>query len=91
MEVIFTMLTRHGRLSLIVGKGALGLAEAVVNACEGTREGQFFKFLYRDEEPLEKKIEIIVKEMYGGSGIILSEMARNKLALYTAQVGKFYR
>ncbi|KAJ3062391.1 C-1-tetrahydrofolate synthase, cytoplasmic, partial [Rhizoclosmatium hyalinum] len=44
-----------------------------------------FKFLYDLDLPIEKKIEIIAKEMYGADGIELSELAKNKIEVYTRQ------
>ncbi len=64
------------------GEGALPLAHAVIKACEGESE---FKFLYDVNLPLEKKIEIIAKEMYGADGIELSEEARKQIETYTRQ------
>jgi methylenetetrahydrofolate dehydrogenase (NADP+)/methenyltetrahydrofolate cyclohydrolase/formyltetrahydrofolate synthetase len=64
------------------GEGAVPLAEAVIKACEGESE---FEFLYDVNLPLDKKIEIIAKEMYGADGIELSEEARQQIDLYTRQ------
>lgn len=64
------------------GSGATQLAHAVVTASKQTSH---FKFLYPLELPLETKIEIIAKEMYGSSGINLSEVAKKKLELITKQ------
>jgi methylenetetrahydrofolate dehydrogenase (NADP+) / methenyltetrahydrofolate cyclohydrolase / formyltetrahydrofolate synthetase len=64
------------------GEGAVPLAEAVIKACEGESE---FKFLYDVNLPLEKKIEIIAKEMYGADGIELSEEAKKQIEMYTRQ------
>src|SRR5579862_4625543 len=47
------------------GAGAANLGKAVVAACE---KPSHFKFLYPLEMSIKEKIEIIVKEMYGGSG-----------------------
>ena len=67
------------------GAGALPLATAVVNACEKSKK-EDFKFLYDLDLSIEQKIETIAKEMYGAAGIELSELAKKKVALYTAQV-----
>lgn len=64
------------------GAGARALAEAVVAVCEGTSE---FKFLYDLNLPIEKKIEIICKEVYGADGIELSEQAQKQIETYTRQ------
>ena len=50
--------------------------------CEGDSQ---FKFLYDLEQPIEKKIEIICKEIYGADGIELSETAQKQIETYTRQ------
>ena len=50
--------------------------------CEGDSQ---FKFLYDLEQPIEKKIEIISKEIYGADGIQLSELAQKQVDTYTRQ------
>lgn len=64
------------------GAGARALAEAVVAACEGSSN---FKFLYDLKIPIEEKISIISKEIYGADGIELSELARKQVDTYTRQ------
>ncbi|KAI0709483.1 C-1-tetrahydrofolate synthase [Earliella scabrosa] len=64
------------------GAGARALAEAVISVCEGESN---FKFLYDLELPIEKKIEIISKEIYGADGIELSELAQKQVETYTRQ------
>ena len=64
------------------GAGARALAEAVVEICEGTSQ---FKFLYDLELPIEEKITIIGKEIYGADGIELSDLARQQVETYTRQ------
>jgi methylenetetrahydrofolate dehydrogenase (NADP+) / methenyltetrahydrofolate cyclohydrolase / formyltetrahydrofolate synthetase len=64
------------------GTGARALAEAVVETCEGPSD---FKFLYDLELPIEKKIEIISKEIYGADGIELSDLAQKQVDTYTRQ------
>lgn len=64
------------------GAGAKDLAEAVIEACEGESQ---FKFLYDVNLPIEEKISIISKEIYGADGIELSELARKQVETYTAQ------
>ncbi len=66
------------------GAGALELANAVVNACDSVKSAPF-KFLYDVELPIATKIETICKEMYGASGIALSELAQSKIETYTRQ------
>ena len=64
------------------GAGAQALAEAVIATCEGESN---FKFLYDLAQPIEKKIEIISKEIYGADGIELSELAQKQVETYTRQ------
>jgi len=64
------------------GSGARDLAEAVINICEGDSE---FKFLYDLELPIEEKISIIGKEIYGADGIKLSDLAHQQVDTYTRQ------
>ncbi|MBV9742728.1 MAG: formate--tetrahydrofolate ligase [Acidobacteriia bacterium] len=62
------------------GAGAVQLGEAVVAAC---RKPSHFKFLYPLEMGIKQKIETIVREMYGGSGVVYSPEAEKKIDLYT--------
>ncbi|KAI4527658.1 FTHFS-domain-containing protein [Schizophyllum commune Loenen D] len=64
------------------GKGARALAEAVIETCEGESQ---FKFLYDLDQPIEKKIETICKEIYGADGIELSELAQKQVDTYSRQ------
>ncbi|KAF8507340.1 C-1-tetrahydrofolate synthase [Hysterangium stoloniferum] len=64
------------------GAGALNLAKAVVEVCEGPSN---FKFLYSLETSIEDKITAIAKEIYRADGIELSELARKQVELYTKQ------
>ncbi|KAI0372878.1 FTHFS-domain-containing protein [Pilatotrama ljubarskyi] len=64
------------------GAGARALAEAVISVCEGSSN---FRFLYDLNLPIEKKIEIISKEIYGADGIELSEQAQKQIETYTRQ------
>ena len=58
------------------GKGGIGLANEVLEVIE---QPQDFKHLYELEQPLEDKIEIIVKEIYGGSKVTFSSKAQKQL------------
>ncbi|KAK1232203.1 tetrahydrofolate synthase [Marasmius sp. AFHP31] len=64
------------------GAGARALAEAVVATCEGPSG---FKFLYDLNLPIEEKITIISKEIYGADGIELSDLAKKQVETYTRQ------
>ena len=62
------------------GAGAIKLAEAVVATCELPTD---FKFLYDLDLSIKEKIEIIVREIYGGDGVEFSEKAEEQIAIYT--------
>jgi len=64
------------------GAGAVNLAKAVVAACEKPSN---FHFLYPLEMSIKDKIETIVREMYGGSGVEYSPEAEKRIELYTRQ------
>lgn len=58
------------------GDGAVEFADAVIDACE---EPNDFKFLYELDTPLDKRIELIAKEVYGADGVSYSADAAAKL------------
>ncbi len=58
------------------GEGAVELAETVVAACE---EENNFKFLYELDMPLNERIELIAKEIYGADGVSYTPEAEEKL------------
>ena len=62
------------------GAGAVELGRAVIRACE--MPGQF-RYLYPLDIPIKRKIEIIVREMYGGAGVEYLPEAEKKIELYT--------
>jgi formyltetrahydrofolate synthetase len=62
------------------GAGAVDLGKAVIAAC---RKPAHFRFLYPLDVSIKQKIETIVREMYGGSGVQYSPEAEQKIALYT--------
>jgi methylenetetrahydrofolate dehydrogenase (NADP+) / methenyltetrahydrofolate cyclohydrolase / formyltetrahydrofolate synthetase len=64
------------------GRGARALAEAVIAICEGESA---FRFLYDVTLPIEEKIEVIAREIYGAEGIELSEAARAQVETYKRQ------
>ncbi|KAJ8330975.1 tetrahydrofolate synthase [Batrachochytrium dendrobatidis] len=66
------------------GAGAVDLANAVVAACS-SHDPKQFRFLYNLDASIEEKIATIAREMYGASGIELSEAAKKKAETYTAQ------
>ena len=58
------------------GEGAAALAEAVVKATELPSS---FAPVYPLDESIERKIEAIVRRVYGGDGILLQPAARKKI------------
>ena len=62
------------------GAGAVALAEAVVKACQKPND---FHFLYPLELSIKEKIEMIVREVYGGAGVEYLPEAEKKIAAYT--------
>ena len=59
------------------GKGAMELAQNVVDICEENKNT--FKFLYDDNLPLFKKIERIGQEIYHASEVVADTKVRNQL------------
>ena len=57
------------------GEGALEFADAVIDACN---EKNDFKFLYPNELPLRKRVELIAKEVYGADGVDFAPEANAK-------------
>jgi formate--tetrahydrofolate ligase len=64
------------------GAGAISLAEAVAHAANRPTQA---RLLYPDTLPLKDKIERIVTQVYGGSGIELSSAAEERLDVFTGQ------
>jgi methylenetetrahydrofolate dehydrogenase (NADP+) / methenyltetrahydrofolate cyclohydrolase / formyltetrahydrofolate synthetase len=62
------------------GQGALALAEAVVKAAN---EPSHFNFLYPLEMSIKEKIETVCREIYGADGVDYSDLAEEKIKLYT--------
>jgi methylenetetrahydrofolate dehydrogenase (NADP+)/methenyltetrahydrofolate cyclohydrolase/formyltetrahydrofolate synthetase len=62
------------------GKGAIGLAEAVVKAAEKPTN---FKFLYPLDWTIKQKIEKICTDIYGADGVEYTPEAEKKIELYT--------
>ena len=60
------------------GKGTEDLAKNVVEACKKNNK-KSFKFLYTDENPILKKVEIIAKEIYGASGIEYDDKVKEQV------------
>lgn len=58
------------------GKGGVDLAKQVLEVIDQPQE---FKFLYDLNQPLEEKIETIVKDIYGGASVTFSKKAKRQL------------
>lgn len=58
------------------GKGAVELAEAVVEACKKKNE---FRFLYELDAPIKERIETIAREVYGADGVDFEPEALERL------------
>ncbi|TPX30364.1 hypothetical protein SmJEL517_g06054 [Synchytrium microbalum] len=67
------------------GAGAVDLANKLVEACDGHKAQDNFRFLYDLNLPIEDKIRTIAREMYGAADIEILEEARRKIDMYTAQ------
>jgi len=78
---------QHGALAALSehwlkgGQGAIELAEAVVQACQDTNH---FKFLYELKTPLNKRIDLIAREVYGADGVTYTDQAAAKLKMFEA-------
>jgi len=64
----------------MAAKARLPLAEAVVKAAG---HPSHFKFLYPLELSIKEKIETVCREIYGADGVDYSEVAEEKIKLYT--------
>jgi len=62
------------------GKGAVELANAVVDACN---EPSGFTFLYEDSATLKQKIETVAKTIYGAADVSYTAVANKQLKTYT--------
>lgn len=61
------------------GKGGEALAREVIRLCEEDKGD--FTFSYELDIPIEKKIEAVVKKIYGGDGVEFSSAAKKQLKL----------
>jgi len=62
------------------GKGTEDLAKNVVESCKKNKK-ESFKYLYKDETPILKKVEAIAKEIYGASGIEFDDKVREQVSV----------
>jgi len=71
------------------GKGTEDLAKNVVEACKKNNK-ENFKFLYKDETPILKKVETIAKEIYGAKGIEFEDKVKDQVNIIEKSgYGKF--
>ncbi len=63
------------------GKGAIELAEMVIEAADHPNE---FKFLYDLDQPIKAKIETIAKKIYGAADVSYTSQASSQIADYEA-------
>ena len=59
------------------GEGGKNLAKEVVRLCE-EEQGDFI-FSYENSEPIDQKIESVVKKVYGGKGVVFTPAAEKQL------------
>ena len=59
------------------GRGGEALAREVIRLCE--EDKGYFTFSYELDIPIEKKIEAVVKKIYGGDGVEFSSAAKKQL------------
>ncbi len=63
------------------GEGGIELAQEVVRLCE---EENNFSYSYEIDLPLEKKIEAVVKRVYGGDGVVIDKKAQKQIDTLTS-------
>ncbi|MFM1583704.1 formate--tetrahydrofolate ligase, partial [Helcococcus ovis] len=61
------------------GEGAIDLSKKLVNLIE--KNNKEFNLLYKDEDLIEDKINIIAKQVYGATSVKFTDSAREKLKL----------
>ncbi|HRS21765.1 MAG TPA: formate--tetrahydrofolate ligase [Clostridia bacterium] len=59
------------------GEGGTYMAETLVKLVEGSAPD--FKYLYNVDAPITEKIETIVKEIYGGDGVVFTPKAQREM------------
>jgi len=70
-------------------KGTEDLAKNVVEICKKNNK-ESFKYLYKDEMPILKKVETIAKEIYGASGINYDDKVKEQVNIIEKSgFGKF--
>jgi len=70
-------------------KGTEDLAKNVVDVCKKNNKGSF-KYLYKDETPILKKVETIAKEIYGANEINYDDKVKEQVNIIEKSgFGKF--
>ncbi|KAL8598262.1 C-1-tetrahydrofolate synthase, cytoplasmic [Nucella lapillus] len=89
LELVQKLSRQNGAFDAVIcthwaegGQGAKDLAAAVVKASQQTGD---FHFLYDVKLPIEDKIEIIAKKIYGADGVQLEPVAQEQVARYKQQ------
>ena len=62
------------------GEGGIALAEEVIRLCEQPND---FTYSYELDQPIEKKIEDIVKKIYHGDGVLFTANAQKQIKQLT--------
>ncbi len=65
------------------GEGGIALAQEVLRLCDAPAT-EAFTFCYDDGLPLDRKIEAVVRRIYGGDGVTFLPAAKRQLAQLTA-------
>ncbi|HEY9063126.1 MAG TPA: formate--tetrahydrofolate ligase [Pseudobacteroides sp.] len=71
VEVAFSQVFAKG------GEGGMELAKKLVKLIESTPSD--FKMLYDDKLPIKEKVDIIVREIYGGKGVVYTQSAEKSI------------
>jgi len=71
VEVAFSQVFSKG------GEGGLELADKLVKLIDGTTSN--FKPLYDESLPIKEKMDVIVREIYGGKGVVYTQAAEKSI------------
>ncbi|VDM68174.1 unnamed protein product, partial [Strongylus vulgaris] len=90
LQMVVSRAMAHGACNAVIsdhwakgGAGSIPLAKAIVDAT--SEDKGKFQFLYPLDIPLEEKINIIAREIYGADGVEFTKEAKEKLDCYTKQ------
>jgi formate--tetrahydrofolate ligase len=90
LETISALALEHGAFGVAVndgyehgGAGASALAEIVVEAAARNAQA---RFLYELDDPIETKLDVLARRVYGGTGVELSPVARETLERLPAEL-----